>query len=151
MAEISAVASAFTIVALAYRLSRYISRVANEARDIKEASGTISKKVVQWDEVLRAVYLSLKGRKKQRRFKPLSEDEEQIWLTVGNALERCQQTMKKFEEEIARLGDREKYGWLRRGLIAINSIEDEPKTIQLKKDMKADIASLSVLLPCFQP
>ena len=59
--------------------------------------------------------------------------------------------MKKFEEEIERLGDREKYGWLRRGLIVINSIEDEPKTIRLKKDIKANIASLSVLLPCFQP
>ena len=80
----------------------------------------------------------------------MSEDEEQIWLAVGNALERCQQTMKKFEEEIERLGNREKYGWLRRGLIAMNSI-DEPKTIRLEKDMKADIASLSVLLPCFQP
>lgn len=151
MAELSVVASVFTIVALACRLSRYVSRIANEARDIKEASGTISKKVVRWDEVLRAVHSSLKGRKKQRRFKPLSEDEEQIWLAVGNALERCQQTMKKFEEEIERLGDREKYGWLRRGLIAMNSIEDEPKTIRLEKDMKADIASLSVLLPCFQP
>ena len=151
MAEISAVASAFTIIALACRLSRYISRVANEARDIKEASGTISKKVIRWDVVLETVYLSLKNRKRQRRFKPLSEDEEQIWLTVGNALERCQQTMKKFEEEIERLGDREKYGWLRRGLIVINSIEDEPKTIRLKKDIKANIASLSVLLPCFQP
>ena len=70
---------------------------------------------------------------------------------MGNALERCQQTMEKFEKEIERLGDREKYGWLRRGLIAMNSIEDEPKTIRLGKDMEADIASLSVLLPCFQP
>ena len=78
MAEISAVASAFTIIALACRLSRYISWVANEARDIKEASGTISKKVIQWDVVLETVYLSLKNRKRQRRFKPLSEDEEQI-------------------------------------------------------------------------
>ena len=151
MAEISAVASVFTIVALACRLSRYISQIANEARDIKEASGTISKKVVQWNEVLRAVHWSLNSRKRQIRFKPLSEDEEQIWLAMGNALEHCQQTIKKFEEEIERLGDREKYGWLQGGLIAMNSIKNEPKTIRLKKDIKADIASLSILLPCFQP
>ncbi|OCL12085.1 ankyrin [Glonium stellatum] len=151
MAEVGAIASIFTIVGVAFRLSRYVSRIADEARDIKEAAGTISNQVVRWDEVLTAVHSSLKSRKKQRRFKPLNEDEEQIWLAVGNALERCQRTMKKFEEEIERLGNRGNYGWLRRGLIAMNSSENEPKVVRLENDMKADIASLGVLLPCFRP
>jgi len=47
MVEIGTITSASTIITVAYRLSRYTSQIANKARDIKEASGTISKKVVQ--------------------------------------------------------------------------------------------------------
>lgn len=144
-------ASIIAVVDYSFKLSLNIAQFVHEAKDASGATKDLFFKVTSLHQTCHTVHLSLKKRAEQVNKKLLSLDEQEIWCTIRNALERCEKTVERFKEELEGLSTSEELTWRQQGQQQLKLKIRSPKIASLEKKIDANIGSLQVLLPCLQP
>lgn len=141
------ITSVITIGTLLAKLGRFV----HEAQGATQSKDDLFAKVTGLHELLVVVAVTLSKRNKQKGTKAINADEENLLIALSNALARCKQTVKQLEQRLRGLDGGSGPGWLRRLVLQgkLNIKSDEFTRLGTKIDV--NIASLQVLLPCFQP
>ena len=141
-----------SIADVAARVCLRIARFLNEVKDADKTRSGLYKKATALHDILKAVEAATRERNAQVHTKPVSDDEDGILEMLTAALDRCESTVKKFEEKLGGLGlGGTEPRWPERAMLQLRIDVQWSGIARLEKDIQADIAAIQLLFTCFLP
>lgn len=144
-------ASCLAVIELSSRILLQTAVFVNEAKHASEVKGDLFAKVSDLHWTLEAVNGSLRKREQQMTAKTFSVDEAKILIGIREVLERCEQTVERFSTKIESFGREREIGWVQKAMLQLKLEIKSPTILNFEKSVDANIASLQVLMSCFEP